>query len=510
MNGMNKTIRMVVSAIALLYAGLCFFLSLDHCMSTTGNPVDFFLFFPIDGNLGINLTESAPEAIANIFNYYDQFLEKIIELCQLQNMSATMKELLIIAGFFLTILGFGSKVSNDVTGQTNPAEYLWTHRPKALLKCLSLPWGLITAAWGKHPVLVIFPVILLPLYAPWSIMTTLFLIIPFLLVKAVIGHNIKSAAKKEEAAYSRNTDHGVCPNCKREFDRPKVKCRCGLILDYPVPSIYGYKYHTCNKGHDIPCLSGKRSELTTICPYCDTEIQTREALPITISLVGAMGSGKTSLMLAAADTITQQARIVDVTADSPSSSLSKDAIAAREYVSPTVPGELESQILFLKSMRMQDREIVFNDISGSEFQPDMEKVIFEEYYNYTNGIIFTFDPMSFNRGVKKDMPHEVFDSFHYMFTTVRRTSPSKVVDMPFAIVATKADICSPKMKDEDVRQYLIDNGEEDFVKIVESLFSEVKYFSVSSHGIESASAMRPVWWIVDHVDKKLTETIPSP
>jgi hypothetical protein len=66
------------------------------------------------------------------------------------------------------------------------------------------------------------------------------------------------------------------------------------------------------------------------------------------------------------------------------------------------------------------------------------------------------------------------------------------------------------MKDEDVRQYLIDNGEEDFVKIVESLFSEVKYFSVSSHGIESASAMRPVWWIVDHVDKKLTETIPSP
>ena len=221
------------------------------------------------------------------------------------------------------------------------------------------------------------------------------------------------------------------------------------------------------------------------------------------------GCGKTSLMLAAVEAITQNARLVDVTVDSPSPGLSKDAISAKNYAPHTIPGELESQIIFLRSMKLQDREIVFNDISGVEFQPDINKVIFEEYYNYTNGIIFTFDPMSFNRGVRKDTPQEVFDSFHYMFTTVRRMSPSTVSDIPFAIVATKNDISKPKLKDEDVRQFLIDNGEENFVKIVESLFSDIKYFSTCAHGDGSGSSMRPVWWIAEHTDKELTRAVPS-
>jgi len=510
MNGMNKTIHSVVSVLALLYSGLCFWLTLDHCMSTDGHPVDFFLFLPMGEELGINLTEKAPEAIANIFNYYSDLLNKIIELCSLQDMSLTMTEILIILGFVIAALGFFTEPSKNCDGKTNPAQYLWTHRPYAFFRALLLPWGLITGAWYKNKLLVIFPILLLPLYAPWSIIMTISVIIPFVLVRIAVGYKIRSAAKRESASYQKNTAHGVCPNCKREFDRPVVKCRCGLILDYPVPNIYGYKYHTCNKGHDIPCESGKRSQLTTICPHCNKEIETREALPITISMVGALGSGKTSLMLSAVETITQCARMIDVTVDSPSSGLSREAISAKTYVPPTTAGELESQVIFIRSARLQDREIVFNDISGSEFQASMDKVIFEEYYNYTNGIIFTFDPISLKRELKKDVPQEVFDSFHYMFTTVTRTSPSNVSNVPFAIVATKADICKPTLTDDDVRQYLIDNGEEDFVKIVESLFSDIRYFSVAAQGDKSYTCMRPVWWIVRHVDKDLTDTIPSP
>ena len=373
-----------------------------------------------------------------------------------------------------------------------------------------MPFGLIPAAWQKAKPLVIIPIVLLPLYLPWAIMMLIFLIIPFLIVKGVVSMKISSAAKKEQAEYDKNTGHGICPHCKRDFDRPVVKCRCGLILDYPQPNIYGYKYHTCNKGHEIPCVSGKRSGLTTICPHCNMVIETREALPITISFVGAVGSGKTSLMLSAVEAIQQRSRAVDITMESTSSGLSKDALAGKEYAPHTVPGELESQVIFLKSLKMQDREIVFNDISGAEFEPNLDKVMFEEYYNYTNGLIFTFDPMSFGRGVKKSTPQEVFDSFHYMFTTIRRMSPSSVSNIPLAIVATRADISKPKLSDDDVRQFLIDNGEENFVKIAESLFSEVKYFSTSSHGSESESSMRPVWWIVGHVDKTITQVIPSP
>ena len=523
MNGINKTIMAVVSSIALVYSGLCFFLTLHGYISGEGDPIHFYVFFPTDlsninlETLGFDITAWMMSTIPALYDsigdiglfqwMYDKIFELITDIDSKMKFYSVMVMLLI--GFILAAAGFISKPASDCTGQTNPAEYLWTHRPNAFAKCLAMPWGIILGAWNKNKILVIVPILLLPLYAPWALMITIALIIPFLLVKLVIGSKITSAAKKESIEYQKNTDFGVCPHCKMSFERPKIKCKCGLILDYPVPNIYGYTVHYCNKGHEIPCTSGKRANLTTICPHCAKQIQTREARPITISMVGGTNTGKTSLMLSAVDTITRSARTVDVTVDSPSSGLSKEAIAAKDYAPRTVPGETESQILFLRSMKLQDREIVFNDVSGVEFQPAVDKVLFEEYYNYTDGFIFTFDPLAFNREYLRETPHEVFDSFHYMYTTIRGIGPSAKTDVPFAVVATKNDLMNPKLKDEDVRQYLVDNGEENFVAVVESLFSEVRYFAVTAHGSDCGSSMRPVWWIVEHVDRKLTELIPS-
>ena len=511
MNGMNKTISSVVSAIALVYAGLCFFLTLQNYV-VGDHSIHIFIFAPMGlDNLGIDLTKALIDSLSMEKGLYETVLDTLLGYVPgLGGVAFYIKMVMILFGFILAAFGFMSKSINDCSGDTNPAQYLWTHRPRALLKCVLQPWGLIIGAWNKSKPLVILPILPIFMYLPWSIMISIYLIIPFLVSKMVISSKINTYAKKEEKEYKKNTEYGVCPHCKMAFDRPIVKCRCGLLLDYPVPNIYGYKYHTCNKGHDISCESGKRGNLTTLCPHCRKQIQTREALPITISFIGGTGTGKTSLMLAAVETITHNARIVDITVDSPSAGLSKDAIAAKDYAPRTVPGEQDSQVIFLRSLGLQDREIIFNDISGVEFQPSVNKVIFEEYYNYTNGFIFTFDPMSFNREVKREMPHDVFDCFHYIYTTIRNIGPGTVTDVPFAVVATKSDLVSPKLGDDDVRQFLIDNGEENFVRVVESLFTEVKYFSVCSHGSSCASAMKPVWWIVGHVDKKLTEIIPSP
>ncbi|AMK13955.1 hypothetical protein AUP07_0908 [methanogenic archaeon mixed culture ISO4-G1] len=513
MNGMNKAIVSVVSSIALVYSGLCFFLTLSNYLDT--GEFHFFLFMPLvfDG-LGLDLTEFLTQYMVGLGGsaLYERLMEFIMGLLP-ESMAPYHLYIglaLLLSGFILAVVGFIAKPSLDCEGRTNPAQYLWTHRPHAYARCLLMPWGILVGAWARSKPLVIVPILLLPLYAFWSVFIMLFLILPFGIAKLVVGFKIKSAAKRESASYSSNTDHGVCPHCKRNFDRPVVKCRCGLKLDYPVPNIYGYRYHTCNKGHDIPCESGKRTNLTTICPHCGEQIYTREALPVTISLVGGTSTGKTSLMLAAVDTIARNARLVDITVDSPSTGLSREALAAKDFAPRTVPGELESQILFLRSHRLQDKEIVFNDISGVEFQPAVDKVLFEEYYNYTNGIIFTFDPMSFTRELKRETPHEVFECFHNMYATIRNIGPGVVSDVPFAIVATKSDVSNPQLKDEDVRQYLIDNGEEDFVRVAESLFSNIRYFSVCSHGRDCSSAMRPVWWIVGTVDSKLVELIPSP
>ncbi len=515
MNGMNKTIVMVVSTIALVYSGLCFFLTLQSFVTTEGNPIDIWIFFPLGADsLGFNLTEYLGQHIKFFADggLYAQTIEWVAGLLpdSLADESYYLKLVMILVGFLLAVFGFMPSATRDCSGKINPAQYLWTHRPGAFMGCLAMPWGLIFGAWKAHKALVIFPILLIFLYWPWALMIDMALIIPFVLVKLAVSAKISSYAKEESKQYEKNTDFGVCPHCKRSFDRPMIKCRCGLILEYPVPNIYGYKYHTCNKGHDIPCESGKRSNLVTICPHCNSQIQTREAMPITISFVGGTNTGKTTLMLAAVQTITINARTKDVTVDAVSSGVSKDAVAAKDYAPRTIPGELESQVIFLRSMDLQDREIIFNDISGVEFQPATNKVIFEEYYNYTNGIIFTFDPLSFGRELKRETPHEVFESFHYMYTTIKGIGPGTVSDIPFAIVATKNDIHNPKLEDSDVRQFLIDKGEESFVRVVESLFTEVKYFSVCSRGDDCSSAMRPVWWIVEHADKTLAKLIPSP
>ena len=512
---MNKTIMAVVSAIALVYSGLCFFLTLQGYVTSNEHPVHIWIFLPLStDSLGFDISKWIIDNVSFLnfsgkapFEYMFDSITKLLP--ESINLDFEIVLVMLLIGFILSIAGFMTKPASDCIGHDNPEQYLWTHRPKAFLRCLAMPWDIIVAAWQKHKALVIIPVLLLFLYAVWSALITVALIIPFILVRLVIGLKISGAAKRESSEYQKNTDFGVCPHCKRNFERPKVKCKCGLILDYPVPNAYGYKVHYCNKGHEIPCESGKRANLTTICPHCQKQIQTREALPITISLVGGTGTGKTSLMLASVQTLTHNARIVDITVDSPSSGLSKEAIAAKDYAPRTVPGETESQILFLRSLKLQDREIVFNDISGVEFQPSVDKVLFEEYYNYTNGFIFTFDPLAFNREYLREAPHEVLECFHHMFTTIKGIGPGSVSDIPFAIVATKNDLMNPRLNDSDVRQYLIDNGEENFVMVVESLFSEVRYFAVNSNGANCSSALKPVWWIVGHVDKKLTELIPA-
>ena len=216
----------------------------------------------------------------------------------------------------------------------------------------------------------------------------------------------------------------------------------------------------------------------------------------------------TTMMLAAVDTITKMARTRDVSVEAVTPGISRQAIIAKDVAPKTAPGELDSECLFLRSRTMQDKELLINDISGQEFEPREGKALFEEYYTYTDGIVFAFDPMSLTRQRKGSTPMDVFESFHFMFSQITGSSPNKVSDVPMAVVATKSDIVSPQLKDKDVRKYLMENGQDGFVRVLESLFSDVRYFAVSSYGDNCSSAARPFWWIVSKTDKELAEAVP--
>lgn len=503
MNGMNKAIVGIVFGIALVYAALSLMLTADNLLET--GTVSMFLFLPHGGEMGIDLGD----VLSPLTGLYDSFLSTLSGyVSDSTDVRDTVELVLVVAGFVLAAVGMFTKPSLDCQGRENPAQYLWTHRPKSFLRCLAAPWGLITGAWAKHKALVVVPIVLLPLYAWWALLLTVFLIIPYAVVRAVIGVRIKSAAKKEGREYEKSTQFAVCPKCKRNFVRPKVKCKCGLDLDYPVPNEYGYKNHYCNKGHQIPCTAGKRSGLRTVCPYCGADIETREAMPVSIAMVGAVGAGKTTMMLAAVGTISAMARTRDVTVEAVTPGISKQSVMAKDVAAKTAPGELDTECLFLRSRTMPDKELLINDISGQEFEPREGKALFEEYYNYTDGIVFAFDPVSLARQRRGSTPMEVFESFHYMFTQITSSSPSKASTIPLAIVATRNDIMSPPLGDDRVRHYLIENGQEGFVKVAESLFPNVRYFAVSSYGDDCDGAARPFWWIVSQTDRELADAVP--
>jgi len=512
MNGINRTIVAVVSMIALIYSALCFYATLRDFIINDMETIRFYLFFPIDGQIGYSVSD-----ILNKYNIHDftQYYQKFIDWLLSYNPESMAKYnkwltlAIIIIGFLIAVAGFLTKEATDVKGRTNPAEYLWTHRPHSAIRALALPWNFITGSWKKSKILVVFPIILLPLYAPWAILITIMIIVPYLICRLIVGGKIAAASRRERRDFAKNTEFSVCPHCRTNFERPTVKCRCGLAIDYPVPNIYGYKYHTCNNGHDTPCEGGKRSELRTFCPNCGEKIVTREAKPIAVSFVGAVGAGKTTMMLAVAQNISQNAKLKGISVELPSESLTKQDISSKDWTPKTVTGELESRCMFLSSSDLRGREILFNDISGEEFRPNPNKILFEEYYNYTDGFVFVFDPMSLKKERLKDAPSEIFSTFHSMYTGITNTSPNATVSVPFAVVASKNDLMSPALKDEDVRQYLIDNRQAVFVQLMESVFKNVKYFAVNSTGDECESAMRPVWWIVGQSDAELVRKVPA-
>jgi hypothetical protein len=420
--------------------------------------------------------------------------------------------LFLSVGFMLSAMGFASSPSRDVKGgDTDPREYLFTHRPMALARCLAMPWNSIPLFWGFKKAPVAIPIAMLPFIAPFALIADLALLIAFLILWAIMSLKIGSASKRDRARYDSLTHYAVCPKCKRNFYQPRVKCSCGLVFGYPVPGPHGAKIHTCNNGHSVPATNdlGGRGALSMVCPHCGSGVVTHEAKPLVVSLVGARDSGKTTLMLSSAESLCEAAKSKGVMAEFASPGLSPRAWGAKGRVAPTAPGELDSEFLFLRSRDFPEKEIMFNDISGSEFEPDRDKVLFEEYYKYNDGIIFAIDPASVvavhssqspAKG-SKPTPVSVMESFYHMYTEINGYGPSVRSTVPFAVVLTKMDDPrSSAAAAEGAEAFLARHGQGDFVKIARSAFENVRFFKVSSLG-DGRNAAEPLAWILSENDE---------
>jgi len=502
MNRTNTVLMGAVVGVVAAYVSLIFIFTFMNILD--GEKLIAFDPFGIIGSTVI--PESLSEAYWGLINSYSGLISD----------SEYITIALFGIGFLWILIGCASPPSRDVRGgDEDPREYLFTSRPNSILKCIMIPWNSLTWMWNLKKVPIILPILFIPFMLPFAIVMDILMIPIFLLLKVIMEIRIRSAASKEKKTYERDTQYAVCPKCKRNFYQPRVKCKCGLIVNYPTPDAHGVSYHTCNKGHNLPCSSKDlgRSKLQSICPYCESEIKTMDAKPIVVSMVGSIGAGKTTLMLSGVEALCATAKGKGIVTEIMTDGISVKAQHQKARATPTAPGELESEHFFMRSRELADKEILINDISGLEFEPIGDKILFEEYYRYNDGIIFVIDPLSVvaihnsmspTKG-SKTTPLVTLESFYHMFTEINGYGPNVKSTVPLAIVLNKMD--DPRTKsavdaEGTAEKFLIKYGQEAFVKIAKSAFQDVRYFKVASLG-DNVNAIEPFKWIIVENDTDL-------
>jgi len=528
MNRANRNLYWTVSGIGLAYIAACFAYSLYAQLVAEGAAVySMYMLLPVPG-AEQGLFVSLPGYV-DMMNWISVSLHDVIASSSggfdIDRYWRFLVAAFTVAGFLLVASGPFVKVSKDMChGEEEPKEKLFTHRGNAAARMLLLPWNGMLAAY-RLSFLMLIPVAFFFLFAlPFALLMDLVMVLPFLILKAVMGAKIRGASRSDSEEYLENTEYAVCPHCKRNFLRPNVRCRCDQILSYPIPNECGTRYHTCSRGHDMPCTydDGKRGQLRSVCPFCGRDIMTREARPIVISTVGAPASGKTTLVLSALNNLDEASKECGFSLDPVTPWVSSGRYRQPESAMRTEPGERDSEIVFLKSRRFsREKELLINDISGAEFEPREDKVIFEEYFTYTDGFLFTVDPLSLispQTSVRRSTPLDTLSSFLSMFNEVTGTGPSYTTTIPVAVVLTKADtprvseMLSPSAgtdSDPAARGFLVDNGQEQFVKTLESVFKDVRYYAVASLGRETSSSFHPLKWILSSSDGDLASVMHS-
>jgi len=513
----NKILLGVAVAIAAIYAGISLFQSIVSAYDV--GKYCFYVFNPLELINGTGFMDSYYdiselfkdrwEQILTIPDFYFELLDDYID----RNYSVIM---FMAIGFVLVLIGMVTGPSVEFKGKgEDTQQYLFTSRPNPFVRCIAMPWNIFASAWRKKKAPVIIPILFIPFILPNAILCDIVLIVVFVIEKAAMSVKTRSAYKADKKQYDKNVGFCICPKCKRKYYQPKVKCKCGVVMDYPVPGVHGISSQICAKGHVMPCTNegGARGKLNTVCPYCGETIQTHEAKPIVMSMIGAAGAGKTTLMVSAVESMVAVTKNQAIVTDIATHGISADIQRIKDIIPPTVKGELESECMFIRSREILEKELIFNDISGSEFEPSDDRMIFQEYYKYSDGLIFVIDPMSVMAMYNSSSPIKstkstsisTFESFYNIYAMITGVGPAVKLDVPFAVVLSKMDngrVSSAVNAEGSPENFLSKYGQDDFVKVVGSTFENVRYFAVSSLGKEPNS-MEPFKWIIDQCDEDL-------
>ncbi|SCW45876.1 hypothetical protein SAMN02910456_01225 [Ruminococcaceae bacterium YRB3002] len=336
-----------------------------------------------------------------------------------------------------------------------------------------------------------------------------------------------------------------CPECYNSFKLPVFECpKCKTKHSNLIPGKTGLLFARCKCGSFMPCASfSGRKKLKSYCPQCKHAMAGASIKALTIQIVGGNSSGKTSYIAAFQHQYIQSIKnsnVCDVFA-SPADEfreLEKIYSTGRTVSSPV--DKVHAYYIVHSTPGSTDDGIVIYDV------PD-EIILSEQYdrsplnFAYCDGIVFMIDPLSMasvrkecektlgassTRGYSDDPAEDIIVHFINKYSEVIGRKAKKMSRTPVAVVITKTDLTPVKRsigmvriknefasnrsryrsleecRNDICRQYLYDIGMGNAVNNIDSVFSRVSFFPVSSIGscedgssFDPQNVIAPIGWI---------------
>lgn len=312
-----------------------------------------------------------------------------------------------------------------------------------------------------------------------------FLIVTFITVPGDIAYFIVKAIEKIK--FTRGKISGVCYHCHAKFEIPYYICpECGRVHKKLVPGPYGLIKRVCSCGKVIPTtnLAG-RYRLRAICPACSKELETKESSPICIPVIGGVSAGKTSFVYAVLSALINDIskekkwniRFLNREQEERTEKL-LDLINKGTPPRKTIKTGIVPYNLFINSDKFSSEKLLYiYDIAGEYFdiRADIRR---QNYYKYSNGLIFIIDPLSMEAASENGTNLEdLVDRFILGFREVREMELNKLIDIPIAIIVNKMDLIN---NEGNILEFLKEAGEEKIIRKFEYNFSNYKFFSCST------------------------------
>lgn len=344
-------------------------------------------------------------------------------------------------------------------------------------------------------------------------------------------------------------------DCQAAFLIPVYKCRkCGAKHTQLVPSKYGIFRRVCLCGEKLPTtfLNG-RGRLEAYCPKCDRPLSGDTASrQYAFPVIGGPSVGKTCYINMAIEQIKNDAapankwevKFMDKNEERDHDLAMKSLKRGVRLMKTELDSLTAYQLMLTLPGDKIGRRIYVYDISGEMFSSSSD-VQHNLAYSYANGFIFLIDPLTlaqFAMEVEDKININAYgasakdfeDILNIMLINLEKMFNLKdkdIVKRNLAVVINKADIptLEEKIGETAAQQYLVNNPNEcksytdardivcrgfledygagNFVRIAESKFRKVHYFTCSALGhnhegqpYEGKNVIDPLLWLLQEAD----------